>query len=92
MKIELIDAPIVLNLASKPDARTQLGKSEVTSKGKGFDPSVDRSEYVPRFLSAQAKNVILSDEEPSQQVLSVFRTPAADTQDYTVVDIDATAF
>ena len=92
MKIELIDTPLVLDLASKPDVRTQLGKSEVTSKGKGFDPSVDQSEYVPRFLSAQAKKVILSDEEPSQQVLSVFRTPAADTQDYTVVDIDATAF
>ena len=92
MTIELIDAPIVLNLASKPDVRTQVGRSEVISKGKGFAPSTDQQEYVPRFLFAQAKKVILSDEEPSQQVLSVFQTPAAGTQDYTVVDIDATAF
>ena len=55
MTVELIDAPIVLNLASKPDARTQPGKSEITSRGKGFAPSMDQQEYVPRFLSAQAK-------------------------------------
>ena len=92
MTVELIDAPIVLNLALKPDVRTQAGRSEVISKGKGITPNTDQQEYVPRFLFAQAKKVILSDEEPSQQVLSVFRTPAAGTQDYTVVDIDATAF
>lgn len=92
MKVELIDAPIVLNLVSKPDVRTQLGKSEATSKGKGFDPSVDPQAYMPRFLFAQAKKVVLSNEEPSQQVLNVFRTPMTGTQDYTVVDIDATAF
>ena len=92
MTIELIDTPILLNLTSKPDIRTQLGKSTTPNRGSGFTTSVDQSEYVPRFLSAQAKKVTLSDEEPSQQVLSVFRTPAAGTQDYTVVDIDATAF
>ena len=92
MTIELIDTPIPLNLASKPDVRTQVGKSTTPSKGDGFAPNADQSEYIARFLSTQAKQVVLSDEEPSQQVLSVFRTPAAGTQDYTVVDIDATAF
>ena len=91
MTIELIDTPI-LNLTSKPDVRTQLGKSTIPTRGSGFTTSVDQSEYVPRFLVAQAKKVTLSHEEPSQQVLSVFRTPGAGTQDYTVVDIDATAF
>ena len=92
MTVELIDTPIVLNLASKPDVRTQPGKSEITSRGKGFAPSMDQQEYVPRFLSAQAKNVVLNDDKPSQDILSIFQTPAAGYQDYTIVEIDATAF
>ena len=92
MTVELIDAPIVLNLASKPDVRTQPGRSEIISRGNGFAPSVDQQEYVPRFLSAQAKSIVLNDEEPSKEVLNIFQTPTADTQDYTVVEIDATAF
>ena len=92
MTVELIDAPIVLNLASKPDVRTQPDRSEIISRGKGFAPSVDQQEYVPRFLSAQAKNVVLNDDTPSQDILSVFQTPATGYQDYTVIEIDATAF
>ena len=92
MTVELIDAPIVLNLASKPDVRTQSGRSEIISKGKGFAPSVNQQEYVPRFLSTQAKNVVLNDDKPSQDILSVFQTPAAGYQDYTIIEIDTTAF
>ena len=32
MKVELIEAPIVLNLESKPDVRTQLGNVNTPSK------------------------------------------------------------
>ena len=92
MTVELIDTPIVLNLTSKPDVRTQAGKSLKPSKGDGFAPNADPSEYRPRFLSTQAKNVVLNDEKPSQDVLSIFQTPAAGYQDYTVVEIDTTAF
>ena len=92
MTVELIDTPTVLDLASKPDVRTQVGKSMTPSKGDGFAPNADPSEYIPRFLSTQAKKVILSDAEPSQQVLSIFRTPTDGYQDYSVVEIDATAF
>ena len=92
MTVELIDTPIVLNLASKPDVRTQAGKSLKPSKGDGFAPNADQSQYRPRFLSTQAKNVVLNDEKPSQDVLSIFQTPAAGYQDYTVVEIDTTAF
>ena len=92
MTVELIDTPIVLNLTSKPDVRTQAGKSLKPSKGDGFAPNADQSEYRPRFLSTQAKNVVLNDEKPSQDVLSIFQTPAAGYQDYTVVEIDTTAF
>ena len=92
MTVELIDTPVVLDLTSRPAVRTQLGKSTTPSKGSGLAPNTDPPEYVPRFLSAQAKKVVLNDEELSQQVLSILRTPAAGTQDYTVVEIDATAF
>ena len=92
MTVELIDTPIVLDLASKPDVRTQVGKSMTPSQGDGFAPNADQSEYTRRFLSTQAKSVVLNDEEPSQQVLSILQTPTAGTQDYTVVEIDATAF
>lgn len=92
MTIELIDTPIALNLASKPDVRTQVGKSTTPNKGNGFAPNADTPEYIPRFLSTQVKKVILSEAEPSQQVLSIFRTPTTGYQDYTVVEVDATAF
>jgi hypothetical protein len=92
MTVELVDTPIVLNLASKPDVRTQLGKSTTPNRGSGFTTSPNQSEYVPRFLTAQTKQITLNDEKPSQQVLSVFRTPEATYQDYTVVEIDTTAF
>lgn len=92
MTVELIDTPIVLNLISKPDVRTQIGKSTIPNRGSGFTRSMNQSEYVPRFLSAQAKKITLNDETPSQNVLSVLRTPEAEYQDYTVVEIDATAF
>ena len=37
-------------------------------------------------------NVVLTTEDPSQEVLDIFRTPTVGYQDYTVVVIDATAF
>lgn len=92
MTVELIDTPIVLNLTSKPDVRTQIGKSTIPNRSSGFTASMNQSEYVPRFLSTQAKKITLNHENPSQNVLSVLRTPEAEYQDYTVVEIDATAF
>ena len=92
MTVELIDTPIVLNLASKPDVRNQLGKSTIPNRGSGLATNANQAEYVPRFLTAQTKKITLNDEMPSQQVLSVLRTPETTYQDYTVVEIDATAF
>lgn len=37
-------------------------------------------------------NVVLNDVRTSQEVLNIFRTPEPGYQDYTVVEIDATAF
>ena len=92
MTVELIDTPIVLNLTSKPDVRTQIGKSTIPNSGSGFTQSMNQSEYVPRFLTAQTQIVTLNAAEPSRDVLSIFRTPDAEYQDYTVAEIDVTAF
>ena len=92
MTVELIDTPIALNLTSKPDVRTQFGRSTAPSRGKGAEPDAAQREYIVRFLDTQAKNVILNAEKPSQEILSVFRTPTAGSQDYNVFEIDTTAF
>ena len=92
MTVELIDTPIVLNLTSKPDVRTQIGKSTIPNRSSGFSTNTNQSEYVPRFLTAQTQLITLNDAEPSRDVLSIYRTPDAEYQDYTVVEIDATAF
>ena len=77
MTVELIDTPIVLNLASKSDVRTQIGKSTIPNRGSGFTASTNPSEYVPRFLTAQTQIITLNAAEPSRDVLSIFRTPEA---------------
>ena len=92
MTVELIDTPIALNLTSKPDVRTQFGRSAVLSSGKGAESDAAQREYIVRFLDTQAKNVILNAEKPLQEILSVFRTPTAGFQDYNVFEIDTTAF
>ena len=43
-------------------------------------------------LTTDPLKVVLTDAEPEQEILSIFRTPGSGYQDYTVVEIDATAF
>ncbi len=92
MTVALIDTSLVMNLTSKPDVRTQLGRSTPPSRGKGAEPDAAQREYIVRFLDTQAKNVTLDNENPSQEILSVIRTPTDGYQDYAVVEIDTTAF
>ena len=53
MSVELIDAPIVLNLESKPDVRTQLGNAATPSKNDGFSQQLDQPEHTTLFAAAQ---------------------------------------
>ena len=47
MTIELIEAPIVLNIASKPDVRTQIGSTNTPSKSsKSEQPPKDTQAFV----------------------------------------------
>ena len=41
MKVELIEAPVVLNLESEPDNRTQLGNANAQDKNNGIGNPVD---------------------------------------------------
>ena len=41
MKVELIDAPVVLNLESEPDDRTQLGNANAQDKNNGAGSQID---------------------------------------------------
>ena len=43
MKVELIDAPVVLNLESEPDDRTQLGNANAQGKNNGTDQQVNNA-------------------------------------------------
>ena len=43
MKVELIDAPIVLNLESEPDNRTQLGNVNAQGENDGSDQQVNNA-------------------------------------------------
>ena len=43
MKVELIDAPIVLNLESEPDNRTQLGNADAQGENNGTDQQANNA-------------------------------------------------
>ena len=53
MTVEIVEAPVVLNLESKPDVRTQLGKAAAPSTNSGFSQQLDQPEYTTRFAAAQ---------------------------------------
>ena len=53
MRVELIEAPLVLDLESKPDVRTQLGNAAAPSKNDGLSQHLDQPEYTTLFAAAQ---------------------------------------
>ena len=61
MTVEIVEAPVVLNLESKPDIRTQLGNAAAPSKNNGFSQQLDQQEYTTRFAAAQVDQT----EEPT---------------------------
>ena len=61
MTVEIVEAPVVLNLESKPDSRTQLGNAAAPSKNNGFSQQLDQPEYTTLFAAAQVDQT----EEPT---------------------------
>ena len=57
-------------------------------------PPVPDSEAFSELDAVMSKDlkVILTSERPKREVLNIFRTPKSGYQDYTVIEIDATAF
>ena len=59
MTVEIIEAPVVLNLEAKPDIRTQLGNSTVFHKNDGAGQRPDEV----LFAAAQAEGENMSDQK-----------------------------
>ena len=65
------------------------GFGEGTSQTQSIDWKVAlESDHV----ASNTLKVVLTDAAPEQEILSTFRTPELGYQDYTVIEIDATAF
>ena len=80
MKVELIDAPVVLNLESEPDVRTQLGNSATLSKNDGAGQQPD--EILFAAAQIEGEDVSISKQqwvqaEPARGtwLTTVFSTP-----------------
>ena len=77
MTVELIEAPVVLNLDSKSDVRTQLGRSTVPSKSEASGQQSDPPEYLARLATApvdEIEAIIDPDETERDITLSVKTT------------------
>ena len=75
--------------------KQQVNKLIEDSRSKGFQ----KDAYYLTFLKAALEdkfpglgNVVLSSEQPSEEILDAFRIPTVGYQDYTVVVIDVRAF
>ena len=61
MRVKLIEAPVVLDLESKQDIRTQLGSAAAPRKNNGFSQKLGQPEYTTLFAAAQVDQT----EEPT---------------------------
>ena len=78
MTVEIIEAPVVLNLEAKPDIRTQLGNSTALSKNEGIRQQPNNPPV--RFTAAQV--IETEDSVPSQQWIQA--EPARGTSAHTI--------
>ncbi|MDE0686605.1 MAG: hypothetical protein OXI61_00380 [Candidatus Poribacteria bacterium] len=76
---------------------TNMGQRYLTFLKEALDGKLpgfgeDTSEPLNSDTALSNLKVVLNDVRTSQEILNIFRTPEAGFQDYTVVEIDATAF
>ena len=77
MTVELIKAPVVLNLESEPDVRTQLGNANAPNSNNGLNQQPDPPEYMARLAAApveEREEITIADETESDITLSVNTT------------------
>ena len=70
-----------------PGLREESSEPQPTNWDSLFETAVESGAIADAGLS-----IVLTDEHSEQEVLSVFRTSETDTQAYTLIEIDATAF
>ena len=83
-----------LLFASGDTSRYYLTFLQESLSGKlpGFGEDTSEPEPLNSDTALSSLNVVLNGVQTSQEVLNIFRTPEAGFRDYTVVEIDATAF
>ena len=83
-----------LHRAGGETARHYLTFLQESLAGKlpGFGEDTSEPGILNSDTALSSLNVVLNDVRTSQEVLNIFRTPEPGYQDYTVVEIDATAF
>ncbi len=77
MTVELIEAPIVLNLESKPNVRTQLGNVNAPNSSDGLNQQPNPPEYIVRRAAApvdETEEVTVVDEAERDITLIVNTT------------------
>ena len=87
MTVELIEAPIVLNLESKPDVRTQIGNAVVPNKNGGTGQQPDEVLFAAAQVDGEDVSVskqqwIQSEPISGTAVQSLFATPEGDLYTY----------
>ena len=92
MTVELIEAPIVLNLESKPDVRTQLGNAAAPNKNKGAGQQPDEVLFAAAQVEGQDVSIpkqqwIQSEPINGTAVESLFATPEGDLYTHTKGEI-----
>ena len=73
--------------------RSLAGKRPGFGEDASAPQSTDRETVLESDrVTTDDLKVVLTNEDPEQEILSIFRTPESGYQDYTVIEIDATAF
>ena len=73
--------------------RSLAGKRPGFGEDASAPQSTDRETVLESDrVTTDDLKVVLTNEDPEQEILSIFHTPESGYQDYTVIEIDATAF
>ncbi len=67
-------------------------QESIAGKQPGLGEDTSETESLNSDTALSSLKVVLNDVRTSQEILNIFRTPEMGFRDYTVVEIDATAF
>ena len=78
MTVELIEAPVVLDIESKPNVRTQLGNANAPNSSDGLKQQPDPPEYMARFAAAPVDETeeLTVDDEAERDISLIVNTTA----------------